>query len=70
PYVSKITEEYGTLIIESNNLEKVWQVIADISLKNNIIVNEFRSSGLEIEQIFMKALDQEKIDMELKHNEK
>ncbi|MFX1481457.1 MAG: ABC transporter ATP-binding protein, partial [Promethearchaeota archaeon] len=26
PYVSKITEEYGTLIIESNNLEKVWQV--------------------------------------------
>jgi len=59
PFVSKITEEYDTLIIETNNLEKVWQIIAETSIKNNIVVNEFRSSGLEIEQIFMKALRKE-----------
>ncbi|MFW9782390.1 MAG: ABC transporter ATP-binding protein [Candidatus Heimdallarchaeota archaeon] len=69
PFVSKITEEYDTLVIETHNLAKVWQVIAEISLKNNIIVNEFRSSGLEIEQIFMKALEKENKSVELKHVE-
>jgi len=59
PFVSKITEEFDTLIIETNNLEKVWQIVAETSIRNNIIVNEFRSSGLEIEQIFMKALRKE-----------
>ncbi|MFX0033928.1 MAG: ABC transporter ATP-binding protein [Promethearchaeota archaeon] len=59
PFVSKITEEYDTLIIETNNLEKVWQIVAETSIRNNIVVNEFRSSGLEIEQIFMKALRKE-----------
>lgn len=58
PIVSKITEEIDTLIIQTNDLAKVWKTIAEISLKNNIVVNEFRST-LEIEQIFMKALDKE-----------
>lgn len=58
PIVSKITEEIDTLIIQTNDLAKVWKTIAEISLKNNIVVNEFRST-LEIEQIFMEALDKE-----------
>ena len=66
PIVSKITEEPDSLIIEADNLEQVWKTIAEISLKNNIVVNEFRSSGLEIEQIFMKALEKENRSMELK----
>ncbi len=66
PIVSKITEEPDSLIIEADNLEQVWKTIAEISLKNNIVVNEFRSSGLEIEQIFMKALEKENKNMELK----
>ena len=66
PIVTKITEEPDSLIIEADNLEQVWKTIAEISLKNNIVVNEFRSSGLEIEQIFMKALEKENRSMELK----
>ncbi|MFX1313906.1 MAG: ABC transporter ATP-binding protein [Promethearchaeota archaeon] len=66
PIVSKITEEPDSLIIEADNLEQVWKTIAEISLKNNIVVNEFRASGLEIEQIFMKALEQENNNTELK----
>jgi len=58
-FVSKIKEDADSLIIEANNLEQIWHTIAEISLKNNIIVKEFRSSGLEIEQIFMKALEKE-----------
>ena len=67
PIVSKITEEIDTLIIQTNDLAKVWRTIAEISLENNIVVNEFRST-LEIEQIFMKALDKEieNKNMELK----
>ncbi len=66
PVVSKITEDADSLIIEANNLEQVWHTIAEISLKNNIVVKEFRSTGLEIEQIFMKALEKEHKNLELK----
>ncbi|MFX1293358.1 MAG: ABC transporter ATP-binding protein [Promethearchaeota archaeon] len=59
PIVDKITEEMDTLLIETSNKDKVWQTIAEISLKNNISITEFRSSGLEVEQIFMEAIDRE-----------
>ena len=63
PIVLKITEEDNTFIIETKDIEKVWKIIAEISLKNNILVNEFRATGLEIEQIFMKALNKkEKVE--------
>ncbi|MFX1570542.1 MAG: ABC transporter ATP-binding protein [Promethearchaeota archaeon] len=57
---SKIEEEADSLIIEANDLEQVWNTVAQISLKNNVVVNEFRLTGLEIEQIFMKALEKDK----------
>ncbi|MFX1293353.1 MAG: ABC transporter ATP-binding protein [Promethearchaeota archaeon] len=58
--VDKITEEMDTLLIETPNIDKIWQIIAEISFKNNIPVTEFRSTGLEIEQIFMEVIDREK----------
>ncbi len=64
PFVLNISEEADTLIIETENLDKVWQTIAEISLKNNIAVNEFRTSGLEIEQIFMKAINKQTLKEE------
>ncbi len=70
PIVSKIEVDADSLIVESNNLELVWHTVAEISLKNNVIVQEFRSSGLEIEQIFMKALEKENKNFELKSIEK
>ena len=56
----KIEEEGDSLIIEANDVEQIWNTVAQISLKNNIVVNEFRLTGLEIEQIFMKALEKDK----------
>lgn len=66
PIVSKITEDVDSLVIETNNFEQVWHTVAEISLKNNIFVKEFRSTGLEIEQIFMKALEKENKNLEKK----
>ena len=57
---SKIEEDANSLIIEANDVEQIWNTVAQISLKNNIVVNEFRLTGLEIEQIFMKALEKDK----------
>jgi len=58
--VSNISEEGDSLILNTDKLNEVWQIIAKISLQNKITIKEFRSSGLDIEQIFMKALDYEK----------
>jgi len=59
--VSNITEEVDSLILNTNKLDEVWQIIANISLQNNISIKEFRSTGLDIEQIFMKALNSEQL---------
>ncbi len=60
PFVSNITEELDTFIVETDNKDRVWQTIAEISLQHHITLTEFRSTGLEIEQIFMEAIDREK----------
>ncbi len=60
PIVNSMKEEVDTLIVETEDKDRVWKTIAEISLQNNIPITEFRSTGLEIEQIFMKALDQER----------
>jgi ABC-2 type transport system ATP-binding protein len=60
PLVTNITDEGDALIVETEKKDEVWQTIAKISLQKNIPVIEFRASGLEIEQIFMKALESEK----------
>ncbi len=57
--VSNINEEGDSLILNTDKLKEVWQTIANISLQNKITIKEFRSSGLDIEQIFMKAIDSE-----------
>ncbi len=59
PIVSEITEEFDSLIVNTENVNEVWQIIANISLKNDIAIKEFRSSGLDIEQIFLEALKSE-----------
>jgi len=59
--VSNITEEVDSLILNTDKLDEVWQIIANISLQNNIVIKEFRSTGLDIEQIFMKALNSEQL---------
>jgi len=59
-YTPQVEEETNALIVETDDREKVWQIIADVSLKQKIPVTEFRATGLEIEQIFMKAFESEK----------
>jgi ABC-2 type transport system ATP-binding protein len=59
PLVTKITEDMDALVVETEKTDEVWETIARISLENNIPIKEFRSSGLEIEQIFMKAIESE-----------
>jgi ABC-2 type transport system ATP-binding protein len=48
PLASKITEEVDTFIVETDDKDKVWRTIANLSIQNNIPITEFRSSGLEI----------------------
>ena len=60
--VSNIREEEDTLIVNTDKLDEVWQLIAKIALQNNIIIKEFRSAFLNIEQIFMKALNSKQIE--------
>lgn len=60
PLASKITTQTDSIIIETRDIEKVWKIVAELSLSNNIPVSEFKSTGLEIEQIFMKALENQK----------
>jgi ABC-2 type transport system ATP-binding protein len=60
--VSNIREEVDSLIINTDKLDKVWQTIAEVALKNNIVIKEFRSAALNIEQIFMKALSSEPLE--------
>ncbi|MDD1779430.1 MAG: ABC transporter ATP-binding protein [Candidatus Helarchaeota archaeon] len=57
--LGKVTDEGDALIIETEKRDEVWQIIAKISLEQKIPIIEFRASGLEIEQIFMKALESE-----------
>ena len=59
--VSDIKEDIDSLIINTDKLEEVWQIIAKVSLQNNIVIREFRSAALDIEQIFMKALSSEEL---------
>ncbi|MHA1278406.1 MAG: ABC transporter ATP-binding protein [Candidatus Helarchaeota archaeon] len=60
PIVTKISEEADSLIVETDDKDLVWETVAKISLTEKIPITEFRTTGLEIEQIFMKALDQER----------
>lgn len=60
--VSNITEDLDSLIINTDKLEEVWEIIAKISLQNKIVLKEFRSASLNIEQIFMKALNSEQLE--------
>ncbi len=69
PIVSKIEEDADSLIIEANDLKQVWTTVAQISLKNNVVIKEFRLTGLEIENIFMKALEKDNKNVELKNIE-
>jgi ABC-2 type transport system ATP-binding protein len=59
--VSDIKEDIDSLIINTDKIEEVWQIIAKVSLQNNIVIREFRSAALDIEQIFMKALNSEEL---------
>ncbi|NVM31399.1 MAG: ABC transporter ATP-binding protein [Candidatus Helarchaeota archaeon] len=59
PLVTKMTEEVDVLVVETDNKEGIWETIAKVSLQNNIPVIQFRASGLEIEQIFIKAIESE-----------
>jgi ABC-2 type transport system ATP-binding protein len=56
PFASEITQDSESITIKTDKVNEVWQKVANVSLQNNINVSEFRSSGLEIEQIFMEAL--------------
>ncbi|MFX0103365.1 MAG: ATP-binding cassette domain-containing protein [Candidatus Hodarchaeota archaeon] len=55
-HVKKIIEEGPSMLVETGDKEKVWQVLAETSLKSNIPVTEFQSSSLGIEDIFMKVI--------------
>ncbi len=59
PLVTRMSEEIDVLVIETDNKEIVWETIAKISLENKIPLSQFSASGLEIEQIFMKAIESE-----------
>ena len=58
PIATNLTEETDSLIVNTEKIDEVWPIIAKVALENNIGIKEFRSSGLDIEQIFMKALQQ------------
>ncbi|MFX0074810.1 MAG: ABC transporter ATP-binding protein [Candidatus Hermodarchaeota archaeon] len=60
--VSNIREEVDSLIINTDKLDEVWKAIAQVALQNDIIIKEFRSTALDIEQIFMKALSSEQLE--------
>ncbi|NHJ20157.1 MAG: ABC transporter ATP-binding protein [Candidatus Lokiarchaeota archaeon] len=60
--VSNIKEEEDTLVVNTDKLDEVWQLIAKVALQNNILIKEFRSTFLNIEQIFMKALNSKQIE--------
>ena len=62
-YALNIGETADELIIESDNPDQVWKIVNRISMENDIIINKFISSGLEIEQLFMKAFDITKKDI-------
>jgi ABC-2 type transport system ATP-binding protein len=59
---SNIREDLDSLIINTDKIDEVWQLIAKVALQNNIMIKEFRSAALNIEQIFMKALSSEKLE--------
>jgi ABC-2 type transport system ATP-binding protein len=59
PIASSMTEETDSLLISTEKIDEVWPIVAKVALENNILIKEFRSSGLDIEQIFMKALKEE-----------
>ncbi|MBD3196400.1 MAG: ATP-binding cassette domain-containing protein [Candidatus Lokiarchaeota archaeon] len=58
-FAINLRESLNELIFETENIEGVWKAITKLSLEENILIDKFISSGLEIEQIFMKALDNE-----------
>jgi len=60
PLVSDISEDKDNLIVNTDKKDEVWKTIARVALDNNITITEFRSSGLEIEQIFMKTMESER----------
>lgn len=72
PISSKFTENPDSIVIETKDVNKAWNLVAELSLKNEIPIREFRSTDLEIEQLFMKALDTEKINNQggYKHEDK
>lgn len=57
PYIRKSSEEQNTLIVETDNVDLIWEKILKVSMENKITITEFKASGLEIEQLFMKAID-------------
>jgi len=62
-----IQETANELIIESDNPDQVWKIVNKTSLENDIILNKYILSGLEIEQLFMKAFDTPKKESEAKN---
>ncbi|MBD3197866.1 MAG: ATP-binding cassette domain-containing protein [Candidatus Lokiarchaeota archaeon] len=56
-FAINLRDSLNELIFETENIEEVWKAITKLSLEENILIDKFISSGLEIEQIFMKALD-------------
>jgi ABC-type multidrug transport system ATPase subunit len=60
--VASIKEEEDLMVINTDKLDEVWQLVARVALQNNIVIKEFRSSFLNIEQIFMKALNSKQIE--------
>ncbi|MHA1266586.1 MAG: ABC transporter ATP-binding protein [Candidatus Helarchaeota archaeon] len=59
PLAAKLTETAEALLVETDQQTEIWNTIAQIALDHRITVTEFRATGLEIEQIFMKAIEAE-----------
>ena len=62
PISSKFIENPDSIVFETKDVNQAWNLVAELSLKNHIPIREFRSTDLEIEQLFMKALDTEKME--------
>src|SRR5271157_124320 len=57
-----LSEDGNSLVVEADDEEIIWEKIAQVSLEQKIPVTEFRAAGMEIEQLFMKAINSEKND--------
>lgn len=58
-FIQEVIEGEKYVLIKTDEKEKTWDALVQLSLKYRVPFADFISSGMEIEDIFMKALETE-----------